>query len=36
MMTAEAAIKKFVMDYIDLIGSANRYGYGATFSDSQE
>lgn len=36
MMTAEAAIKKFVMDYIDMIGSANQYGYGETFNDSNE
>lgn len=36
MMIAEAAIKKFVMDYIDMIGSANQYGYGETFNDSKE
>ncbi len=36
MMSAEAAVKKFVMDYIDIIGSANRYGYGTAIPGEQE
>lgn len=36
MMVAEAAIKKFVKDYIAIIGSANRYGYGEFITDSEE
>lgn len=36
MMIAEKAIKKFVSEYIDIIGSANRYGYGDVISDSKE
>ena len=36
MMVAEAAIKQFVKDYIKIIGSANRYGYGDFISGSDE
>ena len=36
MMTAEAAIKKFVKDYIRLIGSNDRYTFEAADNGSKE
>lgn len=36
MTEAEVAVKRFVMDYIDMIGSADRYGYGDYLAEKEE
>ncbi|NLH64310.1 MAG: class II fructose-bisphosphate aldolase [Erysipelotrichaceae bacterium] len=36
MVTAEAAVKKFVKDYIEIIGSKDAYGYGEAVLASKE
>ena len=35
-IAAEAGVKKFVKNYIHIIGSNDQYVYGGAYSDSKE